>query len=75
MLQNFSLRLGARRRVDAAMELRAWPQIAGVLDHQARTLGHAQLAAVRGDSSVLAATFRTIADLHDDLVQALARPG
>ncbi len=73
VLQNFSLRLGARRRVDAAMELAAWPEVVGVLDRQARALGQAQLAAVRGDSAVLAATFRHVADLHDDLVHALAR--
>ena len=75
VLQNFSLRLGARRRVDAARELAAWPEIADVLDRQARALGQAQYAAVRGDSAVLAATFRQAADLHEDLVHALAHAG
>lgn len=73
VLQSVSLRLGARRRVDAAGELYAWPEIASVLDHQARALGHAQYAAVREDGPVLASTFRQVADLHEDLVQALAR--
>lgn len=73
VLQNFSLRLGARRRVDAAVELAAWPEVAGTLDLQARALGKAQLAAVRGDDAVLAATFRRVADLHDDLVDVLTR--
>ncbi len=45
VLQNFSLRLGSRRRVDAAAELAAWPEVADVLDRQARTLGAAQYAA------------------------------
>ena len=73
VLQTFSLRLGARRRVDAATELAEWPEVAGILDRQARALGRAQLAAVRGEDTVLAATFRHVADLHDDLVRALAR--
>ena len=73
VLRSFSLRLGARRRVDAAGELHAWPEIASVLDRQARALGQAQYAAVREDGAVLASTFRQVADLHEDLVQALAR--
>ena len=73
VLQNFSLRLGARRRVDAGIELAGWPEIAGVLDRQARALGQAQLAAVRGDNAGLAATFRRVADLQEDLVHALTR--
>ena len=75
VLQNFSLRLGTRRRVDAARELAAWPEVAGVLDRQARALGRAQYAAVRGDNGVLSATFRQVADLHEDLVHALAHAG
>ena len=59
--------------MDAATELAAWPEIADFLDRQARALGQAQLAAVRGDSAVLAATFRRVADLHEDLLSALAR--
>lgn len=73
VLQKFSLRLGARRRVDAAAELEAWPEVASVLDRQARVLGHAQYAAVREDGAQLAATLRQVADLQDDLVQALSR--
>lgn len=73
VLQNFSLRLGARRRVDAATELAAWPEVAVVLDRQARALGRAQLAAVREDGAALTTTFRHVADLHDDLVRALTR--
>lgn len=75
VLQDFSLRLGARRRADAARELSAWPEIAGVLDRQARALGQAQYAAVREDGPVLAATFRKVAALHEDLLHALARAG
>ncbi len=71
VLQNFSLRLGARRRVDAATELAAWPEVAGVLDAQARALGRAQYAAVREAGTELAAAFRLVADLHDELVHAL----
>ena len=73
VLQNFSLRLGARRRLDAARELATWPEIADVLDRQALALGKAQYAAVRGDGASLAATFRQVADLHDHLERALAR--
>jgi hypothetical protein len=72
-LQNFSLRLGARRRVDAAKELAACPGVADVLDRQARALGQAQYAAVREDSGVLAATFRQVAALQEELVRALAQ--
>ena len=75
VLQNFSLRLGARRRVDAARELAAWPSVAVVLERQARALGQAQYAAVREHGGVLAATFREVAALHEDLVDALAHAG
>jgi hypothetical protein len=72
VLQQFSLRLGARRRVDAALELAGWPRIADILDRQARALGRAQLSAVCADGPALATTFRRLADLQEDLVQALA---
>ncbi len=71
VLQNFSLRLGARRRVDAATALAGWPEVADVLDRQARTLGRAQLAAVRYDGTALAGAFRCAADLHEELVDRL----
>lgn len=73
MLQNFALRLGARRRLDAATELAGWREVAGALDAQARALGAAQYAAVREDGTQLAAAFRLVADLHDDLLDALSR--
>ncbi|HEX6148499.1 hypothetical protein [Nocardioides sp.] len=73
VLQSFALRLGARRRVDAATELAAWPEVAANLDGQARALGQAQLAAVREDGAALAATFRQVADIQDQLVHDLAR--
>ena len=57
VLQNFSLRLGARRRADAATELAAWPEVADILDAQARALGRAQYAAVREDGTQLAERF------------------
>lgn len=72
VLQHFSLRLGARRRVNAATELAGWPEVAAALDGQARALGRAQLAAVRDDGAALASAFRRVADLHDDLVAALS---
>lgn len=73
VLATFSLRLGARRRADAALALAAWPDVAGVLDRQARVLGGAQLPAVRSDGGALADAFETMADLHAALVTALAR--
>lgn len=73
VLQDFSLRLGARRRADAATELAAWPEVVDVLDAQARALGRAQYAAVREDGTQLADAFRQAADLHDELVNALSR--
>jgi hypothetical protein len=72
VLQHFSLRLGARRRVDAALELADWPRLAGILDRQARALGRAQLAAVGGAGTTLATTFRRMADLQEELAHALA---
>jgi hypothetical protein len=71
-LHQFSLRLGARRRVDAALELASWSRIAELLDRQARALGQAQLSAVCADGPALARTFRRLAGLQEDLVQALA---
>lgn len=72
VLQSFSLRLGARRRVDAATALAGWPAVAAVLDRQARTLGRAQLAAVRDDGAELARAFRRAADQHEEMVDCLA---
>ena len=53
------------------MTLVDWPAIASALDRQARTLGRAQLAAVRSDRAALASAFRGTADLQDELVECL----
>ena len=75
VLSQFSLRLGARRRLDAAGVLARWPVVAEVLDRQARTLGRAQLAAVTSNGAALARTFREAADQHEEMVSALDAVG
>lgn len=63
---------GARLQVDPASVLVRVPD-AAVLDREARVLGDAQLTAVRRDGNALASASRDMADLHDELVTALAR--
>lgn len=75
VLQNFSLRLGARRRADAAAALAAWPEVAAVLDKQARVLGGAQFAAVRADGRSLAEALREAGRLHAELIDVLGTTG
>ena len=71
LLQDFSLRLGARRRADAADLLLRYPAVSEALETQARVLGGAQLAAVRGDGVQLASALRQVAELHEDLLALL----
>ncbi len=71
LLRDFSLRLGARRRADAADLLARYPAVSEALEAQARVLGGAQLAVVRGDGAQLASALRRVAELHEDLVALL----
>ncbi|WP_459545676.1 hypothetical protein [Nocardia sp. X0981] len=70
ILGDFSLRVGARRRLDAAQEL-SDPTISGLLDEQARALGKAQFAVVAGERRLLGDLLERTADLHDELAEAL----
>lgn len=73
VLADFSLRLAARRRVDAAVALRPLDAtLAGHLDRQARLLGRAQYAAVQREPAHLAGLFEQVADVHDELAGHLA---
>lgn len=75
VLTNFALRLGTRRRVDAARTLTMVdePVAADLLHQQAKVLGSAQYYAVVGDDEALAACFRQVARLHEDLTEQMSR--
>lgn len=73
MLSGFSLRLGARRRADAAQNLQAAGEVelALRLQDQARVLGALQYPAVTGDGQALGAGFRQLADLSEQVATSL----
>ncbi|MEU8900367.1 hypothetical protein [Nocardia sp. NPDC048505] len=71
VLTEFSLRLAARRRIDAAQALREYPRLAELLDRQARLLGRAQYVALRSRGGDLAALLNETADLHEAITREL----
>ena len=73
MLAHFSIRVGARRRGDAAHCLRSigHPEAASCLEAQAVELGRLQYASVVGDGVALAAGCVRLAELHEDLLRLL----
>lgn len=71
VLCEFALRVGARRRADAAVYLKDRTELAGELRQQAEILGAAQLCAVVGDDHGLAAALRRAADAHERATEAL----
>ncbi len=73
VLTQFSLRLGARRRTDAAVVLSRYPDVASTLRSQARLLGAAQYQATTDDAHGLVCTFEELAELHQALITRLER--
>lgn len=73
MLVHFSIRLGARRKADAAqmLSLIGQQQAADVLQQQAMTLGALQFSALQREEKTLAQGFRTLGQLHEQLIQAI----
>lgn len=73
MLAHFSIRVGARRRGDAAHCLRSigHPEAASCLEAQAVELGRLQYASVVGDGVALTAGCVRLAELHEDLLRLL----
>lgn len=76
MLIQFSIRVGARRKADAAHTLAQYghQQAAAILQTQARILGGLQYPAMTSDTRALAAGLRQLGELHDELLTQLA-PG
>ncbi|MFD0386134.1 hypothetical protein ACFQ2B_38395 [Streptomyces stramineus] len=74
MLEEFGVRVGVRRLVDAAACLDALglTDAAAIADHQARTLGSLQLPLATRDDRALAAGLRRLAPLYERLRAALA---
>lgn len=74
-LGNFALRVGARRKADAAycLHLVGEVEAAVVFQEQARVLGALQFHAVRSDAAALAAGFRKLGGLHDAAAGHLGR--
>lgn len=64
MLAHFSLRVGARRRLDAASVLFGWTTLSSLLDEQARCIGKMHLDAAIGNRCGLATRFEQLADLE-----------
>lgn len=75
MLADFALRLGARRRADAATSLATVeePAAAHLLQEQAKVIGSAQYSAVVSDDEALAGCFRRLGRLHDELTDQMSR--
>lgn len=71
VLRNFFLRLGARRRSDAADALHNVPELSALLREQGRLIGGGQLDAIDSDWTALAARFTEVAELHTQIVVAL----
>jgi hypothetical protein len=73
-LIQFAIRVGARRRSDAATcMLRAGlHQAAGVFDRQARLIGALQYPMVTGDTATAARILRRLAPTHPELHEAIA---
>lgn len=75
MLIHFGIRVGARRKADAALTLSSIGEVgaADVLQKQARTLGALQYPAMSRDTPTLVDGLRKLADLHEQLQQILVR--
>lgn len=75
ILMNFAVRLGARRRVDAAVTLVEVDEVeaADLLQEQARELGAAQFHVVTGDDRALSKCFTRLAQLHTELSVSMSR--
>lgn len=71
VLRNFALRLGARRRSDAADALRGFPELAALLHQQARIIGGAQLDVIDSDWDALSTRLTRCAEMHTQVVAAL----
>lgn len=71
VLRGFSLRLGARRRSDAADALPDHPGLASLLRRQAEIIGGGQLDAIDSDWDALSRRLFDLADLHVATVGAL----
>ncbi|MDL2342911.1 hypothetical protein QOL99_01980 [Deinococcus sp. MIMF12] len=74
LLIHFGLRVGTRRKADAAhaLHLIGEDHAAQLLQEQARTLGALQYPAIQGQGSHLATGFRRLGELHDKLTSALS---
>lgn len=75
MLISFSIRLGSRRRSDAAVALNSIGEhdIANILQEQAKAIGAAQFLLIADQRAKLAQAFRESADLHEQLVAKLSQ--
>lgn len=73
-LIHFGIRVGARRKADAALTLANIDQVeaAEVLQSQAKTLGALQYPAMVRDTATLADRLQRLAGLHEHLEQMLA---
>lgn len=71
VLRSFALRLGARRRSDAADALSGYPELASSLRHQAEIIGAGQLDAIDSDWDALSRCLFDLAGLHVDMLGAL----
>jgi len=74
-LADFMVCAGTRRRGDAAVLLgrAGYPELAAVLDRQARLIGAIELPLVNGDSAAAAAPLRELAPTFEQLYHELVR--
>ena len=71
VLRSFTLRLGARRKSDAADALRHHPELASLLRQQAVIVGGSQLDVINSDWRALSVRLTELAELHAEVVTAL----
>ena len=71
VLRSFTLRLGARRKSDAADALRHHPELASLLRQQAVIVGGSQLDVINSDWRALSVRLTELAELHAEVVAAL----
>lgn len=71
VLRSFALRLGARRRSDAADALPDYPELASILRQQAEIIGGGQLDAIDSDWKTLSRRLLELAELHANILSTL----
>lgn len=71
VLRDFAIRLGARRRADAACFLSNFPELSNLLSRQASVIGSAQISVIDSDWISFSQQMTDVAGLHGDILSVL----